>query len=97
MWEEFICRHDNIVMVISGHAPAKDVVYRQSEGDNGNIVTEILVDAQGQDADATVGPVGMVATFYVSQDGKTVNVEYYSTIKNKFYKSSTLSFEIAVI
>lgn len=97
MWEEFICRHDNIVMVISGHAPAKDVVYRQSEGDNGNIVTEILVDAQGQDADASVGPVGMVATFYVSQDGKTVNVEYYSTIKNKFYKSSTLSFEIAVI
>lgn len=97
IWEKFVIHHENIVMVVCGHDPTGNIVLRQSEGEMGNIVSEILVDPQGLDA-SSMGPAGMVATFYVSGDGKTVTVEYYSTVKNKYYKRSNLfSFEVNVI
>lgn len=90
MWEELVSQHENIVMVVCGHAPTDNIVLRRSEGVNGNVVSEILVDPQGMDSNSSIGATGMVATFYVSNDGKSISVEYYSTVKNKFYKSSNI-------
>jgi hypothetical protein len=70
-------------LVISGHDPSDQIVVAQDEGENGNIVTQMLVDPQG--ADANLGGLGMVAMLYFSEDGRDVTVEYYSTIKNKYY------------
>lgn len=85
MWEKFISRHDNIVLALCGHDPCAKTVTVQTAGENGNIVTSMLVDPQGLDADSSVGPTGMVTMLYFSEDGKEVQVRTYSTIKEKYY------------
>ncbi len=82
-WDKLISKHENIVLVISGHDPCDRIIVAQDEGENGNIVTQMLVDPQG--ADAQLGGLGMVAMLYFSEDGREVTVEYYSTIQEKFY------------
>ena len=85
MWDEFVSKHENIVLVLSGHDPSAKIVTTQTVGDNGNIVTQMLIDPQGLDKDPSVGPTGMVTMLYFSEDGKTVQVRNYSTIKEKYY------------
>lgn len=95
MWDEFIKKHENIVLVMSGHDPMDDLLMVQTEGEKGNIVTQILIDPQAMD----IGdPTGMVATFYVAENGEDVTVEWYSTIKNLYYKqTNNYSFKLNVI
>jgi hypothetical protein len=83
MWDKLVKKHENILMVISGHDPCDQIILAQDEGANGNIVSQLLVDPQG--ADAQLGGLGMVAMLYFSEDGRDVTVRYYSTIKEKFY------------
>lgn len=80
MWEKCFSKHDNVLMVLSGHDPWQHIVYRQDEGKNGNIVTQMLIDAQY--VDLNNGSTGMVAMFYFSNDGKTLTVRYYSVEKD---------------
>ncbi|MBQ8254520.1 MAG: metallophosphoesterase [Clostridia bacterium] len=82
VWEKFVKNHENIVLVLSGHDPWDKIVMREDDGVNGNKVVQMLIDPQGMDANA---PVGMVAMFHFSEDGKTVQVEYYSTVEEKWY------------
>jgi hypothetical protein len=96
IWEKFIKNHSNIVMVLCGHDPTDKIVMRQSNGVNGNVVTELLIDPQGMDK--TLEATGMVATFYVGEDGKTVTVDYYSTVRNRYYLAENqFTFEIATV
>lgn len=96
IWEEFVSKHENIVMVLCGHAATPNVLLRQVQGVHGNTVSEILVNPQS--IDGSVGPMCMVATFYVSRDGKTISVEYYSTTYNKSYKADNhYSFQVATV
>ncbi|MBQ8380807.1 MAG: metallophosphoesterase, partial [Clostridia bacterium] len=78
IWNKLISKHDNIMMVLSGHDPACDIVIRQSESAGGNVVTEMLVDFQYMDRGVDYKS-GMVAMLYFSADGKKVTVEYVST------------------
>ena len=77
MWNDLICKHENILMVLSGHDPWQHIAYRQDKGEGGNTVTQMLVDAQH--IDGFYKPFGMVAMFYFSEDGQTLTVRYYST------------------
>jgi len=86
MWEKFVRKYPNITMVISGHEGCENVVLTQTEGDNGNIVSQFLIDPQDMDRESEEG-IGMVSTFYFSEDGKTVTVDWYSTVKEKYYKA----------
>ena len=96
MWEEFISKHENIVMVLCGHSPTGDVLLRKSTGEKGNEIAEILVDPQG--IDETMNAMGMVATFYVSEDGKTITVDYYSTTNKKYYKQNNqYTFQVETV
>ncbi len=79
MWDEFVKLHQNISFVISGHKATSNVVWRQDKGDNGNTVTQILVDPQYMDAS-----YGMVCMLYFSEDGTDVQVEWISTGPNEF-------------
>ena len=83
MWEKLIKKHENIVLVLSGHDPCDNIIMTQTQGDNGNTVTQMLIDPQG--ADSGLGGVGAVAMLYFSEDGKDVTVEYYSTFKDKYF------------
>ena len=86
IWDKFVSQYGNIVLVLSGHDPCENVVTRQSEGVHGNTVTQMLIDPQGMDA--AMGATGMVAMLYFSADGKQMEVEFYSTVKNKFFKET---------
>jgi hypothetical protein len=96
MWDKLIKKHENIVLVLSGHDPCDYVVYAQDKGENGNLVTQMLVDPQG--VDKAQGGVGLVTMLYFSADGKTMQVETYSTDKKAFFLEEnqfTLTLDLA--
>ena len=96
MWDKLIKKHENIVLVISGHDPCDNIVYAQDKGENGNLVTQMLVDPQG--VDKAQGGVGLVCMLYFSEDGKTMQVEYYSTDKKAYFLENsqfTLTLDLA--
>ena len=80
---ELIKKYSNIFMVICGHIGTHCPQITEFEGDNGNTVYQVLVNPQ--DVDAAAAPLGAVALLYFSADGSTFWVEYYSTVKNKYY------------
>ncbi len=84
IWEKFVSQHPNIVLVMSGHDPHEDVVTLQSVGAHGNVVTQMLIDPQGMDS--AKGGLGMVCMLYFSADGSQMEVEWYSTDKDQYYK-----------
>lgn len=88
MWEKLIKKHENIVLVMSGHDPSATIVRTQTKGDHGNTVTQLLIDPQNLDKD--LKPMGMVAMMYFSEDGKSVDVEWYSTIQERFYREENV-------
>lgn len=87
MWDKLVSKHENIFLVLSGHDPSSDVVATQTKGVNGNVVTQMLVDAQG--VDSAEGPTGMIAMLYFSKDGKTLAVEQYSTVRDMYYMNTS--------
>ena len=96
MWDKLIKKHENIVLVLSGHDPCDNIVYAQDKGENGNLVTQMLVDPQG--VDKAQGGVGLVTMLYFSADGKTMQVETYSTDKKAFFLEEnqfTLTLDLA--
>lgn len=97
VWDNLLCKYENIKLVLCGHSPSDFVAIRESRGVNGNKVKEILIDPQ--DVDVDWGGVGLVCMFYFSEDGRKVQVEYYSTIKEKYFLpvNNNLSFELEVV
>ncbi len=86
MWENLVRKHENIVLVLSGHITSNRIVVTPVLGDNGNTVTQILIDPQDVDAYYSESEgAGLVAMFHFSEDGKTVQVRYYSTIKEAYF------------
>ena len=96
MWEKLMKKHANITLVVSGHDHSDRIVYRQDQGDHGNTVTQMLVDSQNRDL-TTEGGLGMIAIAYFSDGGKKVQIEYYSTIQQKWFMAEnqfTLELDI---
>ncbi len=83
LWDKLIRKHANISMVICGHASSHKVVVNQKAGDNGNIVTEMLVDHQH--IDLSLNGIGMAVTLHFKNGSDKVVVETFSTIRNKYY------------
>lgn len=84
IWNNFIKKHKNIILVICGHSTSDKVVRSTRTGDNGNVVTQLLIDPQGVDAN-TVGGAGLVTMLHFSPDGKNVQLRTYSTIKEAYF------------
>ena len=96
MWEKLVSQHENIIMVASGHDPSDYIVVTQTPGIHGNIVTQMLIDAQS--VDLSMKGTGMVAMAYFSNGGKTVQMEYYSTIRNQWYlKENSFTMEVNAV
>lgn len=83
IWDELVSQHKNIVMVLSGHVYTNDIIVKEATGKYGNTIKEIVVNPQVADA-MTDGGTGMVAMLYFSEDGKKVQVRYYSTVRNQY-------------
>ena len=86
IWEKLGKKHENIFMILSGHECSDRVLVTEAEGENGNTVIQVLVDFQGVDASYGYGSTGMITMLYFSKDGKSVTVETYSTILQKYFR-----------
>lgn len=96
MWDKLIKKHPNVFMVFSGHNPSADIVYNQTEGEAGNVVTSFLVNPQNFDAGKD-GETGMVAMLYFSANGTKVDVEYISTVREQYYNAANqFSLDLSV-
>ncbi len=96
IWNKFVKKHKNIVLVLSGHDPFDKIVTTQTKGENGNIVTQMLIDPQH--TDKTFGGAGLVAMLYFSEDGSHVDVEYISTAREAYYlEENQFSIDLAVV
>ena len=84
VWDKFLSKHPNIFLIMSGHTPFEDVVNLQTKGDHGNVVNQMVIDAQWMDPQK--GGVGMVCMLYFSEDGTQMAVEWLSTDTGKHYK-----------
>ena len=87
IWNKLVSKYDNIQLVISGHDSSANIVSRQDARESGSVVTSLLVDPQTFDSQNN-GATGMVCMLYFSADGNQMNVEWYSTVRNQYYKSS---------
>ena len=96
MWDKFISKHENIVLVLCGHKPTDYITVARTKGVHGNEVVQIMVDPQG--TDKNMDGVGLVAMMYFSKDGRSVDVEYYSTDRQAyFHRENQFHLELNVI
>ena len=83
MWDKVFSKYENVFLIVSGHVGSDDVIVTQTEGEHGNVVTQLLIDSQTLDKTT---PSGMVVMLYFSNDGQTISIEQYSTIQQSFYR-----------
>ncbi|MBR5011311.1 MAG: hypothetical protein IKY12_02015, partial [Clostridia bacterium] len=82
VWDNFIKKYENIVLVLSGHETYNDTVVIKQNGIHGNTVTMMMINPQILDKFS--GPCGVVCMLYFKNDGISVEVENYSTVKEKY-------------
>lgn len=103
IWEKLVSQYENIVMLLCGHVDTPGIVLKTSEGVHGNTVQQLLINPQGLDITSGIGQTGMVSTFYVSNGGKTITADCYSTIQQKSFpvehntENYTLTFNLDVV
>ena len=96
LWDALVRKHANIVMVIGGHDCSDFVLMSEDYGDHGNRVVQLMVNPQH--TDIVHKGTGMVAMLYFSDGGKTVNLEYYSTVrKAHFIEKNQFSFMMPMV
>ena len=96
MWDKLIGKYENIVMVLCGHVSANTAVKTTRVGERGNVVTQMLIDPQG--VDNAIGGTGMITMLNFSENGTKVEVETYSTAREKYFiTQGQYEMEIPVI
>ncbi len=89
LWDEIFSKHKNMLMVLNGHVSVTDPVINTRKAENGNTVFEILVDPQAHDDNLHQygdGAGAFVMLLNFSNNGKTIEIEYISTTRDKHYK-----------
>lgn len=92
--QNLVDANSNIVLVLCGHEAENNaenpIGYRVRTREDGSSVVEMLINPQCEDADfSAYGCTGMVAVFYFSEDGKNVQVRYYSTVRDRYYSAKS--------
>ena len=85
--KNLIIKYENIDLVLCGHdIPFGDdgPVYKTITGNNGNKIVEMMINPQTLEEQKREA-FGLVSTLYFGNDGKTVTVEWYSTIRKAYY------------
>ncbi len=80
-------KYENIDLVLCGHdIPFGDngPIYKTITGDNGNKIIGMVVNPQTLEEQKHEA-FGLVSTLYFGNDGKTVTVDWYSTIRDAYY------------
>ncbi len=82
MWDKFVRKYENIVLVICGHIETYKTLVVKSVGDNGNVVTQMLINPQALDM---LEPAGIVTVLYFNEDGNEITTEFFSTVRKQYY------------
>jgi hypothetical protein len=84
-------------MLLCGHAWSKsysgDLVMRQDQGDHGNIVYQIMANAQ--DIDGSRGGVGMLLMLRFSEDGNVIDFHWFSPVSGETFRPNN-QFTLAI-
>ncbi len=80
LWRKLIDRHDNVVMVLSGHVLADGAGRLSETTRGGNVVHQMLANYQM----LAEGGQGWMRLIEVLPDGETVQVKTYSPVLNQF-------------
>ena len=93
IWEKLGSKYENVLMIIAGHIGSDRVITRQTQGDKGNVVTQMLINPQMPCHD--LDGLGMVAMLYFKEGQPIVSFEYYSTAyKQHFLAENQFSFDL---
>lgn len=94
MWE-ILRKYGNVNMVFGGHIITDDLVYRVDQGDNGNDVVQMLVNAQGVSL-SKGEPLMLIIKF--TNNGETMDFYYYNPLNDTYYNiQNRFSLEASVI
>ncbi|MBQ3017076.1 MAG: metallophosphoesterase [Clostridia bacterium] len=85
LWDILFSKYANVKMILSGHIDSETIVTNQVKGDNGNTVTEVLINPQG--FDSKLGGTAMITMFYFNESGDEIFVEWYSPTKDRYYRN----------
>ena len=88
MWDEFVSKHPNIYMMLSGHITSNEIlVNRVNANIDGkiNVVTEMLINPQAFDSRLRSG---MVAMFYFDESENKVAIEWYSPARDAYFMTA---------
>ncbi len=80
-WEKFSSKHANVIMVLSGHIGADNIVRRTDKGEQGNDVVQMLLDAQMLDSE--FGGYGILGIMRFNAEGTECKVSWYSPSRDK--------------
>ena len=94
MWE-ILRKYGNVNMVFGGHIITDDLVYRVDQGDNGNDVVQMLVNAQGVSL-SKGEPLMLIIKF--TNNGETMDFYYYNPLNDTYYNiQNRFSLEASVL
>lgn len=89
-YDNLVMQCSNIVLVLCGHEHTPGPVYRTDTREDGSKVTQMLIDPQNWEYNTI--PYGMLAMLYFKEDGKTIDLEYFSAIRDGEYYSDKYQF-----
>ena len=104
MWTKIYSKHANVFMIVCGHSTGANVpIYTISRGKHGNKVYQFLIDPQTEDLkearkegekNSGTQDQGLVMYMNFSEDGKTVSLNYYATLFDKFLKGANFTINL---
>ncbi len=90
MWDSFVSKYPNIIMVVNGHLTAGEAARRADLGINGNLINSMFSNYQ---TDANGGDGWLrVVTFHPSSN--TISVQTYSPFLNAYKTDSANQFTV---
>ncbi|MBQ6832743.1 MAG: metallophosphoesterase, partial [Oscillospiraceae bacterium] len=95
LWNDFLSKHENVIMAFSGHVWHTNVVRRTDQGVNGNQVHQMLMDAQVSDTGSEGNKyAAMIGILRFNADGTQCDVSYYSTDRDMYDTGSNFTLTL---
>lgn len=86
IWDELASQHENIFLVICGHASEADIIRRTDVGVNGNTVYQMMIDESVLEYYGK-SQTGVFALMSFTNGGNTIAFNFYSPSADKLYRS----------
>lgn len=99
LYDKLVSKYSNIVLVMCGHSSPEDYgpAYQINTREDGSKVVQMMINHQQLES-VDGRSYGMLAMLYFGEDGKTVQLEYFSTVNGMYYMDKfQYKFELDLI